>query len=56
MSKITTISKTEEVRHIFTCRHCGSHEYNVLSARGRVAGRFEKRYLCLKCNRVSDAE
>jgi len=55
-SKIKVISRTEKIQPAFTCRYCGSHDYNVLSAIGRVAGRFEKRHLCLKCRRVNECE
>lgn len=55
-SKITEINKSDKIEPRFTCPYCGSHECNILSSIGRVAGRFEKRIICLKCKKAIDME
>ncbi|MFC1731873.1 hypothetical protein ACFL6I_16260 [candidate division KSB1 bacterium] len=51
-SKITPINKSQKVTPNFTCKYCGSHKCESLPGQGRVAGRFEKKIVCMKCKRV----
>ena len=38
------------------CRHCGSTSLASLTGEGRVAGRFERRIVCLKCRKAAKNE
>lgn len=55
-SKITLIKKTGKVTKIFTCKYCNSNEFASLAGQGRVAGRFQKKIICLKCKKVVEEE
>jgi len=44
-------SKTTIVKKSFTCPYCGSHEYTALPGQGAVAGKLERKIVCLKCGK-----
>lgn len=53
-SKITPVDKSVKIAGKPKCPHCGSTEFMCLPGQGVVAGKIDRKCVCLKCGKTLD--